>query len=149
MNIELKNVKHSEFASHETPCFQASVYIGGKRAFQVSNDGQGGCHFYHPFDQVGKTLFKQAFEYAQNLPKRKYEEFGGFEVNMDLDMIINDLFGEWQENQTLKKWCKTHTVLKDDGGYFLVDHPYSDAVKKYVSEKHPMATIINERFLTN
>ena len=36
MKIELKNVKYSDFASHETHCFEASVYIDGKRAGIVS-----------------------------------------------------------------------------------------------------------------
>jgi len=49
MKIELKNVKHSEFASRETDCFQASVYIDGKKAGTVGNDGQGGCNHYNPW----------------------------------------------------------------------------------------------------
>jgi len=29
MKIELKNIKHSEFASQETNCYQATIYIDG------------------------------------------------------------------------------------------------------------------------
>ena len=42
MKIELKNIKHSEFASHETFCYEATLYVEGKPFAQVSNDGQGG-----------------------------------------------------------------------------------------------------------
>ena len=42
MKIELKNIKHSEFASHETFCYEAILYVEGKPFAQVSNDGQGG-----------------------------------------------------------------------------------------------------------
>lgn len=53
MEITLKNIKHSEFASHETHCFEATVYIDGKRAFGVENDGQGGPNNYFPLNWNG------------------------------------------------------------------------------------------------
>ena len=40
MKITLKNVKYSEFASQETYCFEATIYLDGKKAGQVRNDGQ-------------------------------------------------------------------------------------------------------------
>jgi hypothetical protein len=42
MKVELKNVKYSAFASQETHCFEATVYIDGKRVGTVSNEGYGG-----------------------------------------------------------------------------------------------------------
>ena len=42
MKLELKNVKHSEFASHETFCYEANLYVDGKPFAYVSNDGKGG-----------------------------------------------------------------------------------------------------------
>lgn len=42
MNIELKNIKYSQFASHETNCYQASIYVDGRKAGAVDNDGHGG-----------------------------------------------------------------------------------------------------------
>jgi len=48
MKIELKNIKHSEFASHETFCYEANLYVEGKPFAYVRNDGQGGSdHFEH------------------------------------------------------------------------------------------------------
>ncbi len=47
MNITLKNFKHAAFASQETYCFEATVYIDGKKAGTASNDGHGGCTFVH------------------------------------------------------------------------------------------------------
>jgi hypothetical protein len=65
MKIELKNVKHSEFASHETNCYQATIYIDGKRVGTVENDGHGGCDSVHPYQ-----VARQIDEYAKTLPKR-------------------------------------------------------------------------------
>ena len=43
MKLQLKNIKVAAFASEETHCYQASLYVNGKRAATVSNQGHGGC----------------------------------------------------------------------------------------------------------
>jgi hypothetical protein len=42
MKITLKNFKHANFASEETYCFEATVYIDGKKAGFANNSGHGG-----------------------------------------------------------------------------------------------------------
>jgi len=99
MKIELKNVKHSEFASHETHCFEASVYINGKRSGTVSNDGQGGCNMYHP-----ATLEAIITQYAHTLPALTYES--ACEVHsmiQDADCVIGDLMNAWLFTRDLKQ----------------------------------------------
>ena len=41
--LELKNIKHFPSGSRETPCYNADVFINGKKAIHVYNDGNGGC----------------------------------------------------------------------------------------------------------
>jgi hypothetical protein len=53
-NVTLKNIRQAAFASRGTLCFEASVYIDGKRAGEVSNDGNGGCNRYRPFSLEGQ-----------------------------------------------------------------------------------------------
>lgn len=53
-NVELKNLKYAAFASEETSCFEATVYIDGKRFCMASNQGQGGCDSYDPLPPKGK-----------------------------------------------------------------------------------------------
>ena len=48
MKLEMKNIKHSEWASEETHCYQASLYVDGKPFAIVSNDGQGGSDRDYP-----------------------------------------------------------------------------------------------------
>lgn len=48
--IELKNVKYHDDMSQETPCFSATLYVDGKRAAIVRNEGMGGCCFYDGID---------------------------------------------------------------------------------------------------
>lgn len=45
--ITLKGFKHAAFASQETLCFEATVYIDGKKAGHARNDGCGGCTYVH------------------------------------------------------------------------------------------------------
>ena len=42
MKLELKAVKHSEWASQETNCYQATIYLEGKPFASVQNEGFGG-----------------------------------------------------------------------------------------------------------
>ena len=51
MKLELKNIKHSEFASHETFCYEANLYVNGKPFAHVSNDGQGSADYLYQDDR--------------------------------------------------------------------------------------------------
>ena len=68
--LTLKNIKHAEFASQETHCFEATIYLHGKPAIKVENDGRGGADnhygrkgqsaedFRESRDAVGKAAMK-------------------------------------------------------------------------------------------
>lgn len=43
MKITLKAIKHSKFASQETDCYTANLYVDGTKIGTVSNAGHGGC----------------------------------------------------------------------------------------------------------
>jgi hypothetical protein len=61
MQITLKNFKHAAFASQETYCFQATVYVDGIKVGVASNEGHGGCTFIH-FDNAHRGKFTQEQE---------------------------------------------------------------------------------------
>ena len=42
LHVELRSVKYAAFASQETPCFSAAIFIDGKKAGTAENDGHGG-----------------------------------------------------------------------------------------------------------
>lgn len=50
MNITLKNIKHSAFASQETHCYSAVLYVNNKKFATVSNEGFGGCDRVEPIN---------------------------------------------------------------------------------------------------
>lgn len=43
MKLELKNIKHANWASEETQCYNAVLYVDGDPFLMVSNEGRGGA----------------------------------------------------------------------------------------------------------
>ena len=71
MKLELKNIKHTEWASEETHCYQAALYVDGKPVAIVSNDGHGGCDrdYDHPkFKGDYRATMKAVHDYFKTLP---------------------------------------------------------------------------------
>ena len=51
--ITVRNLKIAEFASQETLCFEATIYVDGKRFCTASNQGHGGDNEFHPLRPRG------------------------------------------------------------------------------------------------
>ena len=71
MKLELKNIKHTAWASQETHCYQASLYVDGKPVAIVSNDGHGGADrdYAHPkFKDEYRATRRKVHEYFDGLP---------------------------------------------------------------------------------
>lgn len=108
MKIEIKNLKFAEFASEETNCFEASVYVDGKREGAVSNEGRGGCNNWQPW-----TLKQRLDDYAkQTLPVEK-TPWG--EIEPDGDTIIDKLVTDQLMAKDLKRMLSRRFVMLDNG----------------------------------
>jgi hypothetical protein len=147
MKIELKNVKHSEFASRETDCFQASVYIDGKKAGTVENDGQGGCNHYNPW-KLADTLNA----YAKTLPPDVYEYQGETHtLEQDADILIGDLLNKHLRHKREKALCRNKTLFRipgekyKEGEWNVVPQPFSDFLKEKIIQKYGNVQILNEQ----
>ena len=112
MKVEIKNVKHSQFASHETNCFEATVYIDGKRMGTVSNDGQGG-----PNDYDSRALVEALTKYAKTLPTRTWKlDDQVLEVHPDMDTAIDDLLMAHLYSRDLKRAMTKRILFVDKDG---------------------------------
>jgi hypothetical protein len=110
--IELKNLKHSDFASQETYCFEASVYIDGKKAGTVSNQGCGGCHSYHP-----NTLYQALAKEAAKLPHHEWRlNDEVLSVAPDADTIISELVTEALTAKDLKSGMRRRILFIGENG---------------------------------
>ena len=107
MKLELKNIKHTSWASEETHCYQASLYVDGKPVAIVSNDGRGGADRDYPhgqfrpqlkdFTDVGgdyPSVMRKVHEYFDGLPPSPFSYEGADGV------MIHDSM-----RQTLEFWC--------------------------------------------
>ena len=97
MKLEMKSIKYSAFASHETYCYEGYVYIDGKKSIYVSNDGHGGADRQYTEDRVPHTIIREVDEWCKkNLPKWKMSSDGDDPKEYDTD------FEMWCHNQVTK-----------------------------------------------
>jgi hypothetical protein len=107
MKIELKNIKYASFASHETNCYSASIYVDGKKAGTVDNQGYGGADNIHWNDSV----FGQSVEdWAASQPKIK-TEYG--EMTYDLELLFGQLVDQWLLSKELTRNLKKGLLVRD------------------------------------
>lgn len=142
MKIEVKNVKEAKFASEETMCFEAMVYVDGKKVGRVSNQGHGGPNYYD-------GEFSELEKFAKEQDPDGYDP---------LDGVIDELVFTFLENKDLKRWCKTMLVFTMKGdeegvwhnikvpGGVKAEHAqnYRDQMKKRYGTK--LVELINNRF---
>ena len=100
MDIKLKAVKHSVTFSEETNCFQANLYVDGKKVAYVKNDGRGGCTDYNAYNKELRPKLEEAEAYAKTLPPIKY---GSMTIDMNLEHLIDDLFDDWLFTKDMNK----------------------------------------------
>jgi len=142
MKIELKNIKHAAFASRETDCFSASVYIDGKLAGTVENDGQGGPNNYH-----GGNLCVALTMHAKTLPPY---EFDGHSVEKSADCVINELLSAHLTTAKLKRLCAKKTVFRlagetyPEGEYLVIGQKFTPEIRAAVAKRHGDVVFLNE-----
>lgn len=107
MRIEPRNVKYAAFASEETSCFEAAIYIDGKREGTARNDGKGGMTFIQP-----NALEQRLAAHAATLPARTY---GDMTLAVTADGLIDDLLAEHLIAQDLKRLLRTRIVTVNGG----------------------------------
>ena len=122
MKIELKGIKFYERLSEETNAFTADLYINGKKAGYVKNDGHGGSTDYYP-NEGKRELINEAEQFCLTLPAIKYRSL---EIKMNLENKIDQLFEEWLKakdaakiQKKLDKDCLKGICFKIDNGYNL------------------------------
>ena len=130
-SIEIKNLKLNTHFSQETHCFTATVYIDGKRAFSVENEGRGGPNNYYPYGKTQKagekrnaqlSDFKNAMSEARKEAVRYIEAKGeDYDWAIDrfadtdelIDWVITDLINEIQLLKEMRENLKKYVCSYD------------------------------------
>ena len=111
--IELKNIKYAEFASQETPCYEATLYVDGKRFAYVSNAGHGGSDHQEPIKPFTfKDIRKLQETIAKEYPKWGSEYGDGDKYDTNLDIVCGDLLSQWLVDKDVKRTLKKIAFVK-------------------------------------
>mgnify|MGYP000235750818 FL=1 len=132
MKLELKNIKHTAWASEETHCYQASLYVDGKPVAIVSNDGHGGCDrdYDHPkFKGDYRATMKAVDAYFKSLPKTDASDIFPEGLEQCLEYWCADQVNNFLVSRELKKKLKSHVLFQ---------FKYKDGI--YQSKYHPTVT---------
>lgn len=149
MKITIKNLKIAKFASEETLCFEATVYVDGEKAFTAHNDGRGGCDMYHPIGERGKELLEKAEAWAKAQPKIVDDKLmdGGkpFEYQPDLEHYVQEAITVVEIERDVKKITKNTLA-----GFVGTDlftwkiSPQHPQAREKIKEKHPSVQFLND-----
>lgn len=158
MKFELKNVKHIKSMSHETACFEATLYVNGQRSHIVGNSGRGGAVYIKSIGGKFQSKFSriEIMEFCEKLPSNKRFNY---EMPSSLETVIDDLFELWLSTKDLKAKLKKAVLFFADnalmeiqkGQHSLIDivnhiksnfkadnilndMPFDDALKLYHSK---------------
>ena len=114
MKIELKALKYSDFASQETHCFQANIYIDGKMRGWASNDGRGGMTNIQPND-----LWAEIKQYTDKMPPTIYK-YGDQEMTIEAspDGLIDEFVTLALHEKDLKRAMKTRILFTRENQVF-------------------------------
>jgi len=132
MKLELKAIKHTSWASHETHCFQAALYVEGKPVAVVGNDGQGGCDYEydHPKCKADyRATMKAVHDYFKSLPKTDASDIFPEGMGQCLEFWCADQVNNFLVSRELKKKLKSHVLFQ---------FKYKDGI--YQSKYHPTVT---------
>lgn len=149
MKIQLKNVKYAKFASQETNCFEATVYIDGVKQGFVTNEGRGGPNSYSPWtlqtklDDYGKTLPLIVTEWPD--PK---DPTGFMTLQPDADILIGDAFEIAIREKDFKRAVTSRILFVNSKGELMQTRTMTAAERETVMAR-PLAlkdcqTILNK-----
>ena len=125
--ITLKSIKHTVWASQETHCFQAVIYLDGKRVLNVDNAGRGASHKYWSVkeqeQEETKKILDECRQHAYEFLKANRAltmEVDGETIDMSdmpdselLDWLIADLVNEHLCLKEMKRCLKKKIFFFD------------------------------------
>jgi hypothetical protein len=113
--IEMKNISYYKRGSEETPCYNATVYINGKKAVEVSNDGHGGSDRQHVWHENGFRL-QDIDKWCVAKFGQSTWEYGGqtYSTDLDLEHYCHDELYKHLDTKLLKRNMKKNIMFFRD-----------------------------------
>lgn len=111
MRVTVKNYKKAEWASEETDCYEASVYLDGKKVGSARNEGRGGPDFIS-IDKEHRSAWHEAVEewILSVQDERRFRWIDGnrgeWVCFADEETLIHEACEIWQRESRLRKEVK-------------------------------------------
>jgi len=161
MKIELKNIKYAAFASEETHCYQAKLYVDDKHVADLSNDGHGGADYVYWKDGAAVTE-KQVNEWIKANIAPSVVEFAGREpmtIEQTLEIFCGDAINDFLTEREVKKAMRdmAKKVLTLDNGKVVtfswkglkkVEQRHIDSIKKSYPDRIILNCLVAEEAQT-
>lgn len=153
MKLEMKAIKHSEFASQETYCYEAKLYVDGEPFAIVSNDGHGGADMQYPVKGF-KGDFHARLKEVENWLSENHPPVSVSDIapdmepmKMTLELWCGQQVSDFLARKDMKRICRGHIVGKmADGKIYQwkrVHDRYAEQMAA-IRAKHPDVQILNE-----
>jgi len=157
--ITLKSIKYAEFASQETYCYEATLYVDGKRFAKVSNQGHGGCDMQEPIKpftykdirKLEETIAEEYPKYGSEYGDGKWRSLRVLEYDQNLDMVCGNLVSQWLMDKHIKKSLKKILYVQSEGDKDVWGmsnaagaRNHGEAIRQKIKEKFPQAIILND-----
>ena len=155
--ITVRNLKYAAFASEETHCFEATVYVDGKPFCKAKNDGHGGCDMYWSIKrgEKGHAVYDQIAELDKRIKKERADEWkthtrgdgSTFESGPDFECGVGDAVNEALYLKDMKGAFRKNTLFTTPAkkGIFQYSNGRDDSATMvaFVLDKNPDATVLN------
>ena len=151
--IEVKNISYYARGSEETPCYNATVYVNGFKAIEVSNDGCGGCDRQHTYPEMERGLLQKVNEYCVEKFGQETWEYNGktYYTDLDLEHYCHQELYKHLDTKLLKRNMKKNIMFFRDesdiknGQYTLAKIQNNiGGLVAYIKNKYPKCFILNE-----
>ena len=155
--LEVKNLSHYARGSEETPCYNATVYINGKKAIEIKNEGRGGMDYQDVYPEMydifpDKNILKMANEWCVKTFGQESFKFmsGGKEetctYDIDLEHYCHKVLYDWLDTKKLKQDLKKQWLFVEKGqlmGYKKRANDTDTAFKHFFEKNHPNDKCLN------
>jgi hypothetical protein len=111
--IELKNIKHAAFASEETHCYSATLYVDGEKWGTVGNQGHGGPDSFEPVPgRKYDDILALDRRIKATMPPQEYQ---GLTLDQSLEGICGDLVNEFLMDKDFARAMKSKLLFTQPG----------------------------------
>jgi len=149
LNSRISSIRN--LPSHETHCFEATVWINGKRAFYARNDGGGGADLYAPLENQDRGefngLLNDLINHCLTLPKWGSEFGGKDDMDVTPEIMIRNIINEMLDAKKLKKALKAKVLFVNENGIYQTGYRGSRKVDQnlidMVKDENPDCIVLN------